>query len=80
MVGESQLHDWSQIVRGEYEESPGLQLTRPEFEASWGFDAGTADALLRALVAAGILEQTPRGAYVRARTRADLLPCPPIHE
>jgi hypothetical protein len=62
----TQLQDWSQLIRGEYEELPDLQLTQFQIEELWGFDATVADALLSALVSAGVLKKTHQGVYVRA--------------
>ena len=57
--------DWAQIIRGEFLESPGLQLTKPQAQRLWGLDPSMCDALLEALVAAGFLSRTPRGGYAR---------------
>jgi hypothetical protein len=65
----AQLHEWSQLIRAEYEELPDLQLTQSQVEELWGLDTVVADALLRALVSAGILKKTHQGAYVRAEAR-----------
>ena len=63
------LQDWSQLIRGEFEELPDLQLTQSQVEELWGFDTTVANALLSALVSAGVLEKTNQGAYVRADDR-----------
>jgi hypothetical protein len=65
----AQLQDWSQLIRAEYEELPDLQLTQSQVEELWGLDTSVADALLSALVAAGVLKKTHHGAYVRADAR-----------
>ncbi len=57
--------DWLQIVRGEFQEIPGLHLTKPQVRRLWGLDAPTCDALLAALVEARFLERRPSGAYAR---------------
>ena len=63
------LQDWSQLIRGEYEELPDLQLTQSQVEELWGLDTPVADALLGALVSAGVLTKTPHGTYVRTDVR-----------
>ena len=57
--------DWLQIIRGEFQEIPGLQLTKPQVQRLWGLDALTCDALLDALVDVGFLRRTHTGAYAR---------------
>jgi hypothetical protein len=37
---------WLQIIRGEFQEVPGLHLTRPQVQRLWDLDAATCDALL----------------------------------
>ena len=62
----SQAEDWLQLIRGEYEELPGLQLTQAQAEERWALDARSAEALLDDLVSSGVLRMTGEGAYVRA--------------
>ena len=57
--------DWLQIIRGEFQEIPGLCLTKPQVQRLWGLDPPTCDALLDALVEARFLERTRAGAYAR---------------
>ena len=65
----AELQDWSHLIRGEYEELPDLQLTQSQVEELWALDTTAADAILRMLVAAGVLMKTHHGAYVRADVR-----------
>ena len=60
------LADWLQLVRAEYLEIPGLQLTHKQVERLWGLDTATSQALIDLLLDAGFLRQTQTGAYVRA--------------
>jgi DNA-binding IclR family transcriptional regulator len=53
-------------IRGEYQEMPGLKLTRPQACRLWGLDAPSCDRLLATLVRAGYLRRTPDGSYVRS--------------
>jgi hypothetical protein len=65
MPTETTLRDWLTIIRGEYDESPGLHLTRPQMRRLWGFDEETCDAVLDSLVADGFLRRTSDDAFVR---------------
>jgi len=58
--------DWSQIVRGEFTEMPGLRLTRAQAQRLWAMDPAACDAVLDALVDAGFLRRTREGVYVKA--------------
>ncbi len=60
------LTDLLRRVRAEYLESPGMILTRAQVQRLWGLDAGTCDAILDNLVAAGFLTRTRSSGYVRA--------------
>jgi hypothetical protein len=58
--------DWLQIVRGEFQEIPGLLLTKAQVQRLWGLDVPTCDALLRVLVDRRFLKRTHNGMYARA--------------
>ena len=58
--------DWLQLIRAEYDEIPGLQLTKPQVQRLWNLDITTCDAVLEALEATSFLRRTGTGAYVRA--------------
>jgi len=60
------VSQWLPIVRGEFREMPGLQLTKPQVRRLWGLDPATCDALLDALVGGKVLKRTQSGAYARA--------------
>jgi hypothetical protein len=57
--------DWLQIIRGEYQEMPGLQLTKSQVQRLWGVDAPTCDALLDELVGSRFLKRMHNGAFAR---------------
>ncbi|HJZ99268.1 MAG TPA: hypothetical protein VKE70_22310 [Candidatus Solibacter sp.] len=57
---------WLQIIRGEFQEVPGLHLTKPQFQRLWGLDSPTCDALLTVLINVHFLERTSNGTYARA--------------
>lgn len=64
-TGSTRVTDWLQIIRSEYLEMPGLQLTNKQARRLWGLDETTCDAILDALVASKFLRKTPRQAYAR---------------
>jgi hypothetical protein len=66
--GDRTIAPWLQIVRGEYLEIPGLNLTRGQVQRLWGLDEATCDDVLKALVDARFLRRTLSDAYVRADT------------
>jgi hypothetical protein len=53
------------LVRSEYLESPGLQLTRSEARRFWNFDAVTCDLVLDLLTVTNFLRETAAGSFVR---------------
>ena len=59
------IEDWLQIVRGEFQEIPGMRLTKPQFKRLWGLDGPTCDAIVEALEADHFLTQTSTGGYGR---------------
>jgi hypothetical protein len=56
--------EWLRLIRSEYLEIPGLQLTRPQVQRLWGLEPDMCDALLETLVASEFLRKTRREAYV----------------
>jgi hypothetical protein len=65
---QTSITDWIPIVRGEFQEMPGLRLTKPQVQRLWGLDARTCEALLDALVGSRFLRVTHDGTYARAST------------
>ena len=63
---ESTIHDWLRLIRAEYLEMPGLQLTKPQIQRLWRLEPPMCDALVERLVAAEFLEKTNREAYALA--------------
>jgi hypothetical protein len=63
------IRDWLALIQAEYDEIPGLSLTKPQVQRLWGLDDVTCDALLEALEAARFLRRTADNTYVRARAR-----------
>lgn len=62
------LIHWTEVIRSEYLESPGLSLTRPQVQRLWGLDPRQCDEVLASLVSARFLRQTARAQYVRAES------------
>ena len=57
-------HDLDALIRAEYLEMPGLNLTRDQARCLWAMDGPLCDRLLAYLVDTGFLERTPRATYV----------------
>lgn len=57
--------DWVQIIRGEFQESPGLSLTKEQMQRMWGLDTVLCTAVLDALVDSHFLKRMPNGEYAR---------------
>jgi DNA-binding IclR family transcriptional regulator len=58
--------DWAQLVRAEYLEVPGLELTRDQAQRLWGLERAACDALLTALVESRFLRRTRDHRYLLA--------------
>ena len=63
-VPAARVTDLVGLIRSEYEEMPGLCLTRAQVQRLWLLEPTACDNVLRALVEAGYLRLTP-GGYVR---------------
>jgi hypothetical protein len=57
---------WIELIRAEYNEMPGLQLTKRQVQRLWGLDDVTCEASLRALEDQRFLRRTPANFYVRS--------------
>ena len=58
--------DWAQLVRAEYLEVPGLDLTRAQAQRLWGLDRAACEQLLAALVESRFLKRTRDNRYLLA--------------
>jgi hypothetical protein len=63
-VPATRVSDLVGLIRSEYEEMPGLCLTRAQVQRLWLLEPGACDNVLRAMVDAGYLRLTS-GGYVR---------------
>lgn len=66
---DTEIGTWLNLIRSEFGESPGLQLTAAQAQRFWGLDTWVCDALLAALVDSRFLRRTSTGAFVRATSR-----------
>ena len=66
IAAQTTVADWIQLIRSEYLEIPGLNLTRRQVQRLWGLDTVTCDALLEALMEVRFLRRTHAGSYVRS--------------
>ena len=60
----ARVSDLVGLIRSEYDEMPGLCLTRAQVQRLWLLEPAACDHVLQALVEAGYLRLTPSG-YVR---------------
>lgn len=63
-VPAARVTDLVGVIRSEYDEMPGLCLTRAQVQRLWLLEPIACDTVLSALVDAGFLRLTP-GGYVR---------------
>jgi len=66
--------DWFQIIGGEFQEVPGLCLTKGEIQRLWDLDAPTCDEVLDALVRTRFLRRTDEGTYARVDSDNEAIP------
>jgi hypothetical protein len=62
---QSNIDEWLRLIRAEYQEVPGLHLTKPQVQRLWGLDPATCDALLSTLEDVQFLRKTQNNGYVR---------------
>ena len=58
------LNRWVALVKGEYRDMPGLNLTKAQVRRMWGLEDGECDLLLQQLQTSHFLRVTPGGFYV----------------
>jgi hypothetical protein len=66
MSREDTMTDLLHLIRAEYQEIPGLHLTKHQVQRLWNVDVTTCEAVLEALETARFLRRTHTGAYVKA--------------
>jgi len=57
---------WLQIIRSEYAEMPGLQLSRRQAQRLWGLEPACLQELLDTLESTHYLRRTEKDLYTRA--------------
>ncbi len=70
-MAERSLADWIALVQTEYQEMPGLHLTKCQAQRLWGLDPATCDALIETLERRQFLRRTPYDRYVWTSIGAD---------
>jgi hypothetical protein len=63
---EVEMNCWIEVIKGEYREMPGLQLTKAQARRLWGLEPTVCDAVFATLEANHFLRVTARGGYVLA--------------
>ena len=63
---DADLSRWVALVKGEYRDMPGLNLTKAQVRRMWGLEDGECDLLLQQLQRSHFLRVTPSGSYVLA--------------
>ncbi len=58
------LNRWEALVKGEYREMPGLNLTKAQVRRMWGLEDGECDLVLQRLQASHFLRVTSTGLFV----------------
>lgn len=59
------LDDVLNRVKGEYNEMPGMCVTRMQAQRLWGLDSVTCERVLTTLLERGVVRRTSRGMYVK---------------
>lgn len=59
------LDDVLRRVEGEYQEMPGMCVTRKQAQRLWGLDSTTCELVLTTLLERGVVRQTSRGMFVK---------------
>jgi hypothetical protein len=68
--------EWTQIIRGEFLEIPGLRLTKTQIQRLWGLHSDACESVLDALLQQRFLQLTADGYYVRAGRNGPRSPAP----
>jgi hypothetical protein len=53
-------------IRAEYDQMPGMRLTRAQFRRLWGLDGTACDSAILELIGLGYLQEDPDGRLQRA--------------
>ena len=58
--------DWVRLIQSEFDEMPGLHLSKRQAQRLWNLDAQTTDVIFNALEASNFLRRMPNDIYTRA--------------
>jgi hypothetical protein len=78
----SSEREWTQVIRGEFLEIPGLRLTKDQIQQLWGLRPDACTTVLEALLRQRFLQLTADGHYVHGSfdgTRPRALQVEAIH-
>jgi hypothetical protein len=68
MRDDDAMINWLRLIRAEYNEIPGLRLTKPQVRRLWNLDPATCDAVLTALESDRFLKRTQAGTYIKVES------------
>ena len=69
LVADRAVVEWTQQIRAEYVEMPGLSLTKEQMRRLWRLDEPLCNAVVEALMTSGFLERRADNVYVRHSAR-----------
>ena len=73
---QTHVTDWLRLVQAEYQEMPGMNLTKPQVQRLWGLDEITCNEVFGRLEADHFLRRTPtRRVHPRRRTVTEVISC-----
>jgi hypothetical protein len=61
------VRDWAAVVRAEYEQCPGLALTKPQIQRLCGFDPATCAAVVKQLIEEHYLHPVQNGVLIHEK-------------
>jgi hypothetical protein len=64
--GDDGVDKWLQLVKTEFNELPGMHLTKPQIGRLFGLNPETCDAVVNALEQVDFLRCTPSNGFVKA--------------
>jgi hypothetical protein len=60
------FYEWVRVVQSEFDEMPGLHLSKRQAQRLWNLDAKSTDVIFNALEASNFLRRMPNDVYTRA--------------
>ncbi len=65
----TQLDDWLQLIRGEFQEVPDLRVTLEQAAGLWNLEPRELELLLETFVDVGFLRRSSNGSYFQPQPR-----------